>query len=625
MILASAPWPGTGVRITAVRTFLTAPQGSPYLIVRVETSTPGLYGLGCVSDPQRTLAVRSVIDNYLGPTVIGRDPADIEDIHRLLLNSGYWRGGSIEGNALAGIDVALWDIKAKTAGMPLFSLLGGRVREYASAYTHVDGSDVGEIIDGVHAAAERGFRHIRVQVAVPGTDTYGAGALSRSRDGRWDSLAYLRFVPSVLSAVRSGIPDSLKLLHDVHERLPPAQARSLLSAVEELDLFFLEDLLAPEDASYFPDFRASPVPLAMGELFHDVTQFLPLIQARAIDFARIRIPTLGGLTPVRKLSKSSPAPRSPHKAPYTPQRAPASAWTSTKQQPSTTHHQSPANTTAGPYSEQPTATPTAPDPTQHTVSTIPEHCVDHSDTMKSTFQHHELPGSSLAMPQQEPRHAGMCISVCCNGGHGHKQRWTRCVGTCITVCRNGGHGRKQRWTRWLGRRLWLVEWEFDGRLLVRVFGYHCQKVCLFGRTWEERPVLEHEITGAGTATSGHACASILRALVVPSAPTDPAVEQLAGDVRPPFAVLRYGRSQDQHVTPHLKADERPDDVAMLDVPADQRNHPEQVVGIRRQGGHDGSADRRSIGRSADNRPEMTGSRGKLPDHPDPSGAFHGFA
>ncbi|MFC0106740.1 enolase C-terminal domain-like protein [Kibdelosporangium aridum] len=300
-MLASAPWPSTGVRITAVRTFLTAPQGSPYLIVRVETSEPGLYGLGCASDPQRTLAVRSVIDDYLGPMVIGRDPSDIEDIHRLLLNSGYWRGGSIEGNALAGIDVALWDIKAKTAGLPLFSLLGGRVREYASAYTHVDGREVEEIIDGVIAAAERGFRHIRVQVAVPGTDTYGAGALSRSRDGRWDSLAYLGFVPAVLSAVRSGIPDGLELLHDVHERLTPAQARSLLAAVEELDLFFLEDLLAPEDAGYFADFRASPVPLAMGELFHDVTQFLPLIHARAIDFARIRIPTLGGLTPVRKL------------------------------------------------------------------------------------------------------------------------------------------------------------------------------------------------------------------------------------------------------------------------------------------------------------------------------------
>ncbi|MET0236645.1 MAG: enolase C-terminal domain-like protein [Kibdelosporangium sp.] len=299
-MLAAAPWPSTGLRITGIRTFLTAPQGSPYLIIRVETSTPGLYGLGCASDPQRTLAVRSVVEDYLGPMLTGRDPADIEDIHRLLLNSGYWRGGSISGNALAGIDVALWDIKAKVAGLPLFSLLGGRVREFAAAYTHVDGQSAPQIVDGVLAAAERGFRHVRVQVAVPGTDTYGAGALSQTRNARWDSLAYLRFVPGVLRDIRAAVPPGVELLHDVHERLAPAQARQLLAAVEEADLYFLEDLLAPEDAAHFADLRTA-VPLAMGELFHDVTQFLPLVRAGAIDFARIRIPTLGGLTPVRKL------------------------------------------------------------------------------------------------------------------------------------------------------------------------------------------------------------------------------------------------------------------------------------------------------------------------------------
>jgi mannonate dehydratase len=300
-VLAAAPWPSTGVRVTGVRTFLTAPQGSPYLIVRVETSTPGLYGLGCASDPQRTLAVRSVVDDYLGPMLIGRDPADIEDIHRLLLNSGYWRGGSIAGNALAGIDVALWDIKAKIAGMPLLQLLGGRVRDHAEAYTHVHGPDALSIIDQVQAAVERGFRHVRVQVSVPGTDSYGAGPLAEARDGRWDSLAYLKLVPEVLSSVRLGVSDSVELLHDVHERLTPAQARQFLAAVAEVGLFFVEDVLAPEDSAYFAELRTSPVPLAMGELFHDVAQFLPLVRARVIDFARIRIPTLGGLTPVRKL------------------------------------------------------------------------------------------------------------------------------------------------------------------------------------------------------------------------------------------------------------------------------------------------------------------------------------
>jgi len=305
--LAEAPWPSTsGTRITAVRTFLTAPQGSPYLIVRVETDQPGLYGLGCASDPQRTLAVRSVVDDYLGPMLLGRDPGDIEDIHRLLLNSGYWRGGSISGNALAGVDVALWDIKAKSAGVPLYSLLGGRVRDGVRAYTHVDGSSVASVVEGVEAAAAKGFGHVRVQVAVPGTDTYGAhGAdaeLVRSRNGRWDSAAYVAQVPAVLREVRSKVPRSIELLHDSHERLTAAQARQFLRALDGVELFFLEDVLAPEDADYFPELRASTsIPLAMGELFHDVSQFLPLLRSRSIDFARIRIPTLGGLTPVRKL------------------------------------------------------------------------------------------------------------------------------------------------------------------------------------------------------------------------------------------------------------------------------------------------------------------------------------
>ncbi|MBW8486727.1 enolase C-terminal domain-like protein [Actinomadura parmotrematis] len=312
-VLARAPWDGARpdrLRVTAVRTFLCAPQGCPYLIVRVETSEPGLYGLGCASDPQRTLAIRSIVDDYLGPLLVGRDPRDIEDVHRLLLNSAYWRGGSLTGNALAGVDVALWDIKAKAAGVPLYDLLGGRARQAATAYTHVSGGDSGELAELVQAAVEEGFGHVRVQVNVPGADAYGthtgdeaeAAALA-ARDGRWDGEAYLRLIPRTLAAVREKVGDGVELLHDVHERLTPAQARRLVRDLEPARLFFLEDALAPEDAAYFPQLRAAgTVPLAVGELFSDPAQFVPLIADRAIDYARIRVPTLGGLTPARKLA-----------------------------------------------------------------------------------------------------------------------------------------------------------------------------------------------------------------------------------------------------------------------------------------------------------------------------------
>ncbi|ROQ69460.1 mannonate dehydratase [Streptomyces sp. 840.1] len=310
-VLAAAPWSGSGdgTRITAVRTFLCAPQGCPYVIVRVETNQPGLYGLGCASDPQRTTAIRAVVDDYLGPLLVGRDPADVEDLHRLLLNSGYWRGGSIGHNALAGVDVALWDIKGKSAGLPLFSLLGGRVRESAEAYTHVDGADAAQIAEAVLAAADGGYRHVRVQVAVPGTDAYGTAPRDAEeaerrtrRAGSWDSLGYLRHVPPVLREVRERVGPGVELLHDVHERLTPSQARELVRAVQDADLFFLEDALAPEDAAHFAQLRAAgTVPLAVGELYAEPQAYLPLLEQRVIDFARIRIPTLGGLTPTRKL------------------------------------------------------------------------------------------------------------------------------------------------------------------------------------------------------------------------------------------------------------------------------------------------------------------------------------
>ncbi|MFD3927714.1 enolase C-terminal domain-like protein [Streptomyces sp. NPDC058614] len=311
-LLAPAPWVeerGAKIRITAVRTFLTAPHGCPHLVVRVETNEPGLYGLGCASDPQRTLAVRSVLDDYLSPMLTGRDPDDIEDIHRLLLNSAYWRGGSVTGNALGGVDIALWDLKAKRLGAPLYSLFGGRVRTGAEAYTHVDGADEQEIADQVAAARERGFRHVRVQAAVPGADTYGTGGAAvdpdavRDRRVPWDSAAYVRTVPRILTRVRELVGDDVELLHDVHERLDPRQAREFLRRVEDAGLYFVEDLLAPEDAGHFARLHAvSPVPLAVGELFSDTAQFTALLDGPDIDFARIRVPTLGGLTPARKIA-----------------------------------------------------------------------------------------------------------------------------------------------------------------------------------------------------------------------------------------------------------------------------------------------------------------------------------
>lgn len=154
------------------------------------------------------------------------------------------------------------------------------------------------------AARERGYRHVRIQAAVPGSDTYGAaGAASSDRTVPWNSAAYLKTVPDVLTRVRERVGDEVELLHDVHERLDPRQARDFLRRIEGAALYFVEDLLAPEDAGHFRRLHASsPVPLAVGELFHDTRQFMEVLEGPSIDFARIRVPTLGGLTPARKLA-----------------------------------------------------------------------------------------------------------------------------------------------------------------------------------------------------------------------------------------------------------------------------------------------------------------------------------
>jgi len=312
-ILAISPWDDQqldSTRVTGLRTFVTAPDGIPLLIVRVETSEPGLYGLGCGSAPQRILAIRTVLDSYLAPMTVGRRVDDIEDIHRLFTLSGYWRGDSISNAALAAVDIALWDIKAKRAGVPLHDLFGGRVRGQIPAYGHASGESIDELLDDVDRYVDRGFRHVRCQVGVPGSDTYGAklstpdlAARRSARQIPWDSKRYLRTLPEALATVRAHVGSEIELLHDAHERLAPIDAIRLASELETLGLFFLEDPVAPEDMQWLRTLRAqTSVPIAMGETFSDLQQFVPLVADRVIDFARARLSALGGITPVRKLA-----------------------------------------------------------------------------------------------------------------------------------------------------------------------------------------------------------------------------------------------------------------------------------------------------------------------------------
>lgn len=306
------------LKITDIQTILTAPNGIRLVIVKVVTSEPGLVGYGCATFTQRALVVRTAIEEYLRPFLIGRNADEIEDIWQSSYVSSYWRNGGVLFNAMSGVDLALWDIKAKRANMPLYQLLGGKVRKGADCYYHASGRDFAELEENARKGMAEGFRHIRVQCAVPGLATYGARgagsgpagteeAIGPTNPGRiWESGAYVRMVPKLFEHLRRTLGEEVELLHDVHERVQLNEAINLCRALEPYRLFFLEDPFPPEDNGYFRQLRQqTSIPLAMGELFNTVQEFLPLISERLIDFIRVHISQIGGLSPARKVQALS--------------------------------------------------------------------------------------------------------------------------------------------------------------------------------------------------------------------------------------------------------------------------------------------------------------------------------
>ena len=292
------PWEHSGsppIRITDVRAICTAPQGTRLVVVKVETSEPGLYGLGCATFSPRARAVAFAVDEYVRPFVLGRDPADIEDIWHACRLSSYWRDGPILNNALSGLDQALWDIKAKRAGVPLYQLLGGRCRRAADVYVHVKSDDFGVVTDRIQAFREQGYRYFRCQPDSPGR--------LEMKQPDWNARAFCRQVPRMFEHLRGQLGDEVEFIHDVHERLPPPLAIQLARDLEAFKLFYVEDLFAPEDNDWYRNLREqSSIPVAMGEVYVSTHEYLPMIRDRLIDFIRVHVSAIGGLTPARKLA-----------------------------------------------------------------------------------------------------------------------------------------------------------------------------------------------------------------------------------------------------------------------------------------------------------------------------------
>ena len=296
-------------KITDVSVIECAPQGVRLTVVKVTTDQAGLYGYGCATFTQRADLIKPAVEKYLRPLLIGKPADRIEDTWQMCYDSSYWKNGPVENNAISGVDQALWDIKGKMAGMPVYQLLGGKAREAIDTYGHASGNEISECIDSAKKYIAQGFRHVRIQVGVPGQAGYGArGGGGKRMPALHDAPVFEREAAmkralALFEAARKELGGEIELLHDAHERYTPTQAVQFAKLCEPYRLFFLEDALSPEDIGWFKNIRAqTTTPLAMGELFNSPHEIIPLIEGRLIDYMRMHISQMGGITPCRKIA-----------------------------------------------------------------------------------------------------------------------------------------------------------------------------------------------------------------------------------------------------------------------------------------------------------------------------------
>ena len=300
---------------------ITSP-GRNFVTLKVVT-TDGVVGWGDATLNGRELAVASYLSDHVASMLMGRDEDRIEDTWQYLYRGPYWRRGPVTMAALAAVDMALWDIKAKKAGMPLYQLLGGASRSSIRTYCHASGADYAALSDAIQGYVEQGFTAVRVQTGIPGLgQVYGVSSSKpggrydyeparRAADGSaatapteetWDTRAYLSHMPGVFSKIREDFGTGLRILHDGHHRMSPIEAARFAKDVEPYDLFWLEDCTPGEDQSALRLVRQHSVtPLAIGEVFNTVFDYQTLITERLVDYVRSAVTHTGGITPMKKL------------------------------------------------------------------------------------------------------------------------------------------------------------------------------------------------------------------------------------------------------------------------------------------------------------------------------------
>lgn len=298
-------------KIIGANVIVTCP-GRNFVTLKIETSD-GVYGIGDATLNGRELAVVSYLNDHVIPCLIGRNPQQIEDTWQFLYRGAYWRRGPVTMRAIAAVDMALWDIKAKVADMPLYQLLGGRSRHGVLVYGHANGSDISETVEAVASYIEMGYKAIRAQSGIPGVQmAYGVGRgklhyepadAELPTETVWDTAKYLHFTPKLFEELRKTFGFEPHFLHDAHHRLTPLEAAQLGKSLEPYRLFWLEDLTPAENQDAFRLIRQhTTTPLAVGEIFNTIWDCKDLIQHQLIDYIRATVLGAGGITHLRRIA-----------------------------------------------------------------------------------------------------------------------------------------------------------------------------------------------------------------------------------------------------------------------------------------------------------------------------------
>ncbi len=291
---------------------ITTSGGGNYrwIFLKIVTSEPGLYGIGSANNLYQSSAVIAALEDHLKPWLMGKDPDRIEDLWQSAQMRTYWRSGPVNNNVLAAMDMALWDIKGKRAGMPVYEMLGGKAHDAVAVYDHQGGRTKEACLETLQKSLANGFRHVRIQYGEGG---YGGGGFIPAGEGNraeggykgpaFDEEQYVDTIPTVFEFLRAKAGFGPKLLHDVHSHMTGMNAVELSRRLQPCQMFFVEDILPPEQIAWYRNIRQiCSTPQAVGEVFSNPYEYLPLITERLIDYVRCRVAAIGGITQEKKIA-----------------------------------------------------------------------------------------------------------------------------------------------------------------------------------------------------------------------------------------------------------------------------------------------------------------------------------